>query len=60
MKKFECKDIGVNCGWKCQAENDQEILRQVEEHGRQVHGMQQIDPELRSRIQAKIKEVQVA
>jgi predicted small metal-binding protein len=60
MKTFECKDVGVNCGWKCQGESEQEILQQVEEHGRKVHGMQQLDPELRDRIQSKIKDAKVA
>jgi len=60
MKTFECKDVGVNCGWKCQGENEQEIIQQVEEHGRKVHGMQQLDPELQERIRSKIKDVQAA
>ena len=60
MKTFECKSVGVNCNWKCQGESEQEILQQVEEHGRKAHGMQQIDPELRERIRSKIHDVQVA
>jgi hypothetical protein len=33
MKTFTCRDVGVDCDWKTQGSNEQEILKAVEEHG---------------------------
>ena len=60
MKLFACKDLGMDCDWKCRATTDEEIIRQAEEHGRKEHGIQKLDEQLRNKIQAKIREVRVA
>jgi predicted small metal-binding protein len=60
MKTFACKDVGMDCDWKCQGANEQEVLRKVEEHGRKDHGMTKIDEELKRRIRSKIYDVKVA
>jgi len=60
MKTFTCRDVGVDCDWKTQGSNEQEILKAVEEHGKKAHKMDKIDEALKNKIRAKIREVKVA
>ncbi|MFN7684070.1 MAG: DUF1059 domain-containing protein [Oligoflexia bacterium] len=60
MKTFQCRDVGMNCGWSCKATNNQEILKMAEEHVRKEHGMQKLDDATRNNILSHIKDAKVA
>lgn len=60
MKKFKCSDLGIDCKWEIQHESEQEILRQAEQHGREKHGLLQINDKLRNKIRSKILDIRAA
>ena len=45
MKEFKCKDAGHACDWKFQANDEQEVIREAKNHGRQQHGMTDVKEE---------------
>lgn len=56
-RELHCRDVGFDCEAVVVAESDDEVLAQVAEHARSVHGMtdEQIsDPEFGSQAQAQI------
>ena len=54
-KEFRCADVGVmNCNWSVTAQSDDEIVRQAEQHGRDAHGMTDIDDKTREKIRGAI------
>jgi len=56
MKELRCRDAGFDCDEVIQGEDDQEIMAKAGEHGRQVHGMDEIDEEMGERLRALIHE----
>ena len=54
-KQFRCADVGPsNCNWSVVAQTDDEIVRKAEQHGREAHGMTDIDEQTRDRIRGAI------
>ena len=56
-KELHCRDVGFDCEAVVVAESDDEVLAQVAEHAKSVHGMtdEQIeDPEFGSQVKAQI------
>ncbi len=43
MKELSCKDAGVNCNFVAHGKTDDEVLKQISEHGKKVHGMKDAD-----------------
>ena len=67
MKTFSCRDAGISCDWRVNAESEDEIVQQALEHGRQHHGIQVSDnpkdsftQELRNKVRSKIQDVKAA
>lgn len=60
MKCFTCKDVGVNCGWTATAKTNEELVKKVEQHAREVHNMPQIPEDLRKKVIANIRDVKAA
>ena len=48
-KQFACKDIGMNCGFKTEANNEEELMVKIAQHAKEVHNMSQIDSAARKR-----------
>lgn len=47
MSGFSCEAAGAtSCGWKAKAGTDEEVVAQVAEHLREVHGVQHVTPTL--------------
>jgi predicted small metal-binding protein len=55
-KQFACKDIGMNCGFKTEANNEEELMVKIAQHAKEVHNMSQISPDLLQKVKGAIKE----
>jgi len=53
-KTVSCRDVGADCDFVARGNNDEEVLRQVEEHARTAHSMNEIPAEVREKIHAAI------
>jgi predicted small metal-binding protein len=55
-KSFVCKDIGVDCPWSGRAETEEELMKQIAEHAKTVHGMEEISPDMMEKVKQAIKD----
>ena len=56
-KKVSCKDIGdIECTWEGRADTTEEVIELAKEHGRDVHGITEVPPELMEQLKAAIKD----
>ncbi len=54
--RFRCKDVGfANCPWEARGRNEQELMPQIEQHGRDAHGINQIDQQTRDKVKNAIR-----
>jgi|GEM_PF-2897820 len=52
---FRCADAGFNdCSWETRGSSPEEVLRNVEQHGRQQHHLANIDEDTRNKVRSKI------
>ena len=58
MKEFSCGAMVPGCWATFQGESEDEILRQVAVHARDVHGMDEVPPDVADEIRAAISEEQ--
>jgi predicted small metal-binding protein len=56
VKEFSCGVMVPGCWATFQGESDDEILRQVAVHARDVHGMDDVPPDVADEIRAAISE----
>ncbi len=55
-KILRCRDVGFDCDGVIKAQTEKEVLTMAAEHARKVHGVNEITPEIASKIKAAIKE----
>ena len=55
-KSIACRDVGVDCDFKASAEKEEDLLRQVQDHARAKHDIQEISPELASKVRGAIRD----
>ena len=58
-KELHCRDVGPDCDAVVVSDNDDEIVAQVAEHARSVHGMSDAevsDPEFVAHVRNQIHE----
>ncbi len=54
---FRCADAGFKeCPWETRGSTPDEVLRNVEQHGRQEHHLSSIDEETRNRVRSNIRQ----
>ncbi len=56
-RELHCRDLGFDCGGVVVADNDEDVLVQVADHARQVHGMEDAeinDPAFASQVRDAI------
>ncbi|MGE5113527.1 MAG: DUF1059 domain-containing protein [Acidobacteriaceae bacterium] len=54
-KQFHCADVGhMNCNWSVVGENEDEVMRKAEQHGREAHGISDVDEKTREKIRGAI------
>ncbi len=52
---FRCADVGpANCTWETSGENEEEVMRRVEEHGKRDHGMKDWSAAMRDKVRDNI------
>ena len=57
MKELRCREVGFDCEGVVRAESEDEVLRQVAEHARKVHGLTEIDESMAQQIRSRIHTV---
>jgi predicted small metal-binding protein len=60
-RELQCRDVGFDCDAVVVADNDEDIVRQVAEHARDVHGLtdeQLADPALLEMVGSQIHDQQ--
>jgi predicted small metal-binding protein len=55
-KTMSCRDVGPDCDFVARGESEDEVMGQVAEHARTVHGMEDVPPELAEKAKAAIKD----
>jgi len=54
---FRCADAGFKeCPWETRGSSPDEVLRNVEQHGRQEHNLSNIDEETRNKVRSNIRQ----
>jgi predicted small metal-binding protein len=56
-KTIACADFGMSCPFVAHGKTDEEVLKQIEQHGREVHGYKDEDftPEMMEKMKSLIK-----
>jgi predicted small metal-binding protein len=57
MKQFKCGDVVPGCQWVTRNDDKEELLNEIDTHARDVHGMDEVPPEVVDAIQRVITEV---
>lgn len=55
-KVINCKDVGFDCEGVCRAETEEEVMQMAAAHAKEVHGIQDITPEIVEKVKAAIRE----
>jgi predicted small metal-binding protein len=54
--RFRCSDVGdPKCSWEARGRNEEELMPQIERHGRDAHNITNIDDNMRQRIRSNIR-----
>jgi predicted small metal-binding protein len=57
QKTFRCADLGhKECNWQVSGQSEEELMPQIEQHGRQAHNIQKLDNKARNRVRGAIRE----
>lgn len=56
-KMLKCRDAGVDCDFEARAETEQELLLKCADHAKTAHGLNEIPPELATKVRAAIRDV---
>ena len=51
---FACRDIGYQCDWRTEADSEEKLMEEVEEHGRSAHNFQQLSDQKRFKLRNNI------
>jgi predicted small metal-binding protein len=55
-KVVRCRDVGFDCDGVIRAKTEEEALAQAAAHAQEVHGLQEITPEVVAAVRAVIRE----
>jgi predicted small metal-binding protein len=60
-KKLGCLDVNPTggCAFEIRAESEEEVMRLVADHGKKIHNMTNVSPDVAAKIKAAIKSVSV-
>lgn len=57
QKSFRCADLGhKECNWEVKGRSEEELMPQIERHGREKHNLQNFDSETRQRVSSAIRD----
>jgi predicted small metal-binding protein len=54
-KRIACNDVVGDCPFNASAATEEELVKKVEAHAAQVHGVHEVTPELAARVKAAIR-----
>jgi predicted small metal-binding protein len=57
VKQFRCGDVVLGCEWVAHNEDEQLLFDEITVHAREVHGMDEVPPEVVDQIRGVITEV---
>ena len=57
MKRYNCGDVVPGCEWVARNEDEDELWREIRLHARDVHGLDEVPPEVEDAIHNVITEV---
>lgn len=49
-KVIRCRDVGYDCDGVIRARNEEDAMRMAAEHAKSVHGLQQVSPQIESKL----------
>jgi len=58
-KQLSCRDAGADCDFLVRAETKEEVMAVAAGHGARVHGMKEVTPEMKNKMESIIKTVRV-
>ncbi len=53
---FRCSEIHSSCNWQTSGSSEDEVMHNVERHGREAHGLSNWDENTRNRVRSSIKQ----
>ena len=54
--KINCKDAGaIDCEFVAKGQTEEEVIQKAAEHGRNMHGMKDISPEIQEKLRLFIR-----
>ncbi len=56
-KTLTCRETGVDCDWSTTGETVEDVMKNVDEHALEAHGIKQIPNEMADRVRARIRTV---
>jgi predicted small metal-binding protein len=57
LKQFRCGDVVLGCEWVTRNEDETALFEEIHSHTRDVHGMDEVPPEVEDAIHDVITEV---
>lgn len=55
-KMLRCRDVGFDCDAEVRADDEDELLRMVAEHAREVHGLEEVDDATVQKVLASVQD----
>ena len=55
-KVVNCRDVGFDCEGVIRAETEEEALKMVAEHAKEVHGMQEVSPDVVEKVRSVMQD----
>jgi len=55
-KVVRCRDVGFDCNGVVRAETDEEVLAQVAEHAKTVHGLENVTEEVVEKVRSVMRD----
>ena len=56
-KSFKCADMGhKDCSWEVSGRSEEELMPQIERHGRERHGINNLDEDSKRRVRSNIRD----
>ena len=55
-KVIRCSDMGSDCDFIARGETLEEVLQEGAEHGRAVHGINELTPEMVEQVKSMVRE----
>ena len=56
QRTFRCADAGFpDCRWEVSGRSEEELMPKIEQHGREKHGLSQLDDNTRNKVREAIR-----